>query len=328
MSIDSEKYDLRTVPFSQETFDKFLGQRLLEAGLGKIRDELVSEASGDSFLQNPLNASQKEIINHNETLEVAKDASVFAERVKEVPISESFEKMVNLKDPKVTSNIQISFSDVPFHPACGDWAGKERLFWVRKTLSECVLEMSVTLNRIGLSLHVLDAFRPPGVQEGLFSRRYSMTKNNHPDWSHEDLLLETRSKTAFSPRIASHKGGAALDVMLMDNQTGTLLDIGHNYPEGGALVALKSPYVTQEQWIARNLLALVSGKQDVSLFPFEDWHISYGDNTAAATRADELLVASYGPVKSFSFEDGTIDQIYGIDELDVTFEVKHGDEES
>jgi len=182
--------------------------------------------------------------------------------------------------------------------------------------------MGETLEHAGYSLHMQDGFRPLGVQEGLFKRRYQMAKDSYPDWTEEDLLLEAKSKTAFTPRFASHKGGAAVDLMLKDLSTNALLDIGHEYPEGGAIVALESPFVTQNQWTARQLLRLLARDAGFVMYPFEDWHICKSDTTAAAVEQEGERIAAYGPVKRFDNRTGEIIEAYDARELDETFSVE------
>src|SRR6185436_8960973 len=135
--------------------------------------------------------------------------------------------------------------------------GKERQFWVRDEFADRLALMGGLVASIGLQIHFEDAFRPLGVQEGLFQRRVSWTIADHPEWAMDRVIAEARSKTAVTPRLASHKGGAAVDLMLQE-ASGAFLDIGHHYPDGGALVYQKTPFVTQEQWQNRQILQIAS----------------------------------------------------------------------
>ena len=195
-------------------------------------------------------------------------------------------------------------------------------FWVRQAVSHQFLKYTQALNRSGFTPRVEDCFRPPGVQEGLFLRRYRGLKTDHPDWNESRLITETRSKTAVTPRLASHKGGAAIDFMLQ-NSEGKTLDIGNIYPEGGALVKISTPFVTPIQWLNRQIFTQTATMVGFSLYPWEDWHISYSDNLAGYDPSNNQLrtnfTAKYGPIKQFDMKSGKIYQIYQDSELDETF---------
>lgn len=314
-----ERYNLEPVGFDEASYFDRLGNRLGEAGLSTVRDGIASLGHDREFLAQPLGKEQLLAINSSEALLLAGEAALFAADVKRVEVFEIGDRMVDLDVVSDRRDLSWTFSEVPFHPACGDWAGKPREFWVREGLAMNLINTSRDLLRMNVALHFEDAFRPEGVQEGLFSRRYKMTAEEHPEWTHDEVMLETRGKTAYTPRLASHKAGAAVDVRLRDMTTGDLLDIGHGYPDGGAHVALDSGLVTQEQWENRMLLAQVAQKHVLTMFPFEDWHACYGDNTAAVVRNDYKTI--YGPIRSFNRQTGEIQGSYTDSELDQEFQV-------
>jgi len=292
----------------------------LVEGLGLNADLTISTPG--MFLAEPLSAESKGLINDHETDHVAEISVRMQQRLLNVPIQDNAQRMIYLPDYLGNRAIDASFSETLFHEACGDWAGKERQFWVREGFAARLALLGTTISQIGLTLHFEDGFRPVGVQEGLFRRRVGWTKRDHPDWSEERIITEASSKTATSPRLASHKGGAAVDLRLKGGEE--LLDIGHDYPDGGALVYLDSPFVTQEQWQNRKLLKIASAIAGISMYVGEDWHLSFEDNLSSL---DENLVpkqgfvASYGPIKSFDLDTGEITEMYGSEELDLTFEL-------
>lgn len=287
------------------------------AEAGRIRLNLPGR-----FLRTPLSPRQKKSINTSETEEVAKASVKIQDSLTNVPIDESLERFIPIESAFAAHSITASYSKLPFHEACGNWAGKQRLFWVRENFGQHLALLGLLVAKIGLSLHFEDAFRPVGVQEGLFKRRVEWTMTDHPKWSKDRVIEEARSKTAITPRLASHKAGAAVDLRL--TSASSLLDIGHDYPEGGALVYLHSPFVTQEQWQNRQTLYVASKLAGLAMYVGEDWHLSYGDNLASL---DENLeprrgyVARYGPIKDFDPKTGEITEIYTPEELDKVFEI-------
>ena len=292
----------------------------LVEGLGSTEDLTISTPG--MFLAEPLSAQSKILINDHETDHVAKISVGMQQRLLNVPIQDNAQRMIYLPDYLGNRVVDASFSETLFHEACGDWAGKERQFWAREGFAAKLALLGTTLSQIGLTLHFEDGFRPVGVQEGLFRRRIEWTKRDYPDWSEERIIIEASSKTATCPRLASHKGGAAVDLRLKRGLG--LLDIGHDYPDGGALVFLDSPFVTQEQWQNRRLLRIASAIAGISMYPGEDWHLSFGDNLSSIDEnfiPKQGFIASYGPIKSFDLDTGEISEFYSVEELDKTFEL-------
>ncbi|HSX32778.1 MAG TPA: M15 family metallopeptidase [Candidatus Saccharimonadales bacterium] len=277
----------------------------------------------DLVLAEPPTPQQISQINEQETAAVARYCVNVQADLAQVPIAESCEPMVHL--PTLFSDVHtpISFSEAPFHTACGDWAGKDREFWVREGVAYRLLLMADLLLSQNAQLHIEDAFRPVGVQEGLFKRRVDWTVRDHPEWTDEAIIAEAQSKTAVKPRLASHKGGAAIDARLRDLTTGELLDFGHNYPDGGALVFPRTPFITAEQWRNRQLFQVAAGLSDLTLYVGEDWHVSYGDNLASLSERGFVrpdYVARYGPIKDFDRTTGQITATYTEGEMDQVFD--------
>lgn len=241
-----------------------------------------------------------------------------------VVINESGEGMVSLPQLFRSGHVPLSLSDTPFHEACGEWAGKERLFWVRKGVSEKVLKAGEALQPLGIILHLEDAFRPMGVQEGLFFRRVKLILQQHPNWAGDwkKVWAEARSKTAVSPFMAGHKSGAAIDVTLRRSD-GTPLPLGNKYPEGGSRVATSFPFVTQEEWSTRQLFMQTMEMSGLRIYPYENWHASFGDLSAGIAEFSDAEVTPnyrsiYGPIKTFDLQTGNV-KPYRVDEYSKPF---------
>lgn len=318
-----ERNNLAPTSFSAELFYDTMGNRLSRSGLQNIATAMAELGAVRYFLDNPLSQESIRTINHTEGIALAEKAAVFQARVQEVEVRESGERLINLRKLTAKNNLQWVFTDTPYHAACGEWAGKERLFWIREKVAERLVSVTHSLQNAGFGLKFEDGFRPLGVQEGLFRRRYQMAKAENPSWTHDQLVLEARAKTAYTPRFAAHIGGAAVDVRICDFHTREVLDIGHGYPDGGALVALDAPLVTQEQWQNRFLLASIVKDKGMSMYPFEDWHVCMGDATASvcSSGGDIFPPAPYGPIKKLDLKTGSIVEIYSPAELDQVFEV-------
>ncbi len=275
------------------------------------------------FLATKPTTEQIKQINDHETGRVADYTVGVQAELAKVPIVESGDRMVDLRTWFAAEDVATTFSDKPYHAACGEWAGQPRVFWAREGFAQRLALMGRLLDTADVDLHFEDAFRPVGVQEGLFKRRVAWTKADHPDWTDEQIITEAQSKTAVKPRLASHKGGAAADARLRDRATNELLDFGHEYPDGGALVFPRTPFITAEQWRNRQLFQVAAGLSGLTLYVGEDWHVSYGDNLGSLDEHGQVrpdYVAQYGPIKDFDRRDGTITAIYGPNEMDQVFD--------
>lgn len=274
-------------------------------------------------LQTTLDTAQVRAINTSETEAVAKFSTNIQRELLKVPIRDTFEEMQHIPTLVEDGDFIATFSSKPFHEACGLWAGRERQFWVRAKLADRLVVMGQMLNAAGVQLCFEDAFRPLGVQEGLFKRRIAWTRRDYPNWSEDRIIEEAKSKTAAIARLASHKGGAAVDATIK-TLSGNDLSFGHKYPDGGALVFPRTPFITADQWKNRQLFQVAAGLSGLTLYVGEDWHVSYGDNLAALNSmgiVDPLYTAQYGPIKGFSREGGRgiITEVYSEQEMDQIF---------
>lgn len=272
-------------------------------------------------LVEPLSNQQRKIVDEILGPYFAQRSVSQQEIIANVPIKESFEKMVFLPSILEGSGLPFSLSELPFNEACGDFANKTRVFWVRQSMGERLVALAKALSNIDVYMHLEDAFRPVGVQEGLFKRRVDWITKEHPDWDLNSVMTEAKSKTAVTARLASHKSGAALDTTFRSTATDKPLDLGNKYPEGGAIVAIDCPFVTAEQWRTRQLFANAFGMSGFGIYLGEDWHAAFMDNLSGV-KNDKIIngyVAKYGPIKSFSMETGEILEIYNSNEYDKLF---------
>ena len=302
----------------------------LERTLSKIKNSLDNSLLytpeyqviiPDFFLARPLSDSQRRLVDESLSPFYAQRSASQQEVIATVPIRESSDKMVFLPELFQEHGLPLSLSDIPFNKACGEWADKPRVFWIRESMANRLLILAGAISEVDLLFYIEDAFRPVGVQEGLFKRRVEWIQNEHPGWEWGKVLLEAKSKTAVSPRLASHKSGAAIDITLRRISDGFPLDLGNKYPEGGALVAVDCPFVTAEQWQTRQIFSNSFLMAGFAIYDGEDWHASYQDNLAGVSNGNVIdrYVAKYGPIKSFSLETGQILEVYDLNEYDKPF---------
>lgn len=303
--------NLHFVPVDQEKLLLFREQmNIVSSVLGKETPSVRLPKKG--FLAQPLSIEQRKNIDQMLGPLYAKEGVALQDKLVGIPVKESMESMVYIPRLFAENNITISTSDTLFNPACGEWANKPRVYWTRATVAHRLLLAGQSLKEIGLMLHLEDAFRPIGVQEGLFMRRIKLILKEHPDWENDwdRVWIEARSKTAVSPWMAGHKSGAAVDITLQA-LNGEPLPLGNNYPDGGPRVALFFPYLTQEEWTTRMIFAHTMELSGLRIYPYENWHASFGDLSAGITFGEDIGVTpnyetQYGPIKGFDPLTGEI----------------------
>ncbi|MBN8550299.1 MAG: hypothetical protein J0M12_13360, partial [Deltaproteobacteria bacterium] len=126
------------------------------------------------------------------------------------------ERMADLRKGADERGLRVMWSSTPFNAACGEFAGKPRIFWSRQSVAELFWRACAAFNAIGLTPQVEDGYRPPAVQEGLFRRRVKMVRDENPELGVADVLREVAAKTATSPLRAAHMAGAAIDFTLRE----------------------------------------------------------------------------------------------------------------
>lgn len=278
-----------------------------EAALNLPKFQLATAVLATTVLSRPLSNTQR--LQIDQRLEPKYAAAISKDEAprESFDYRECGERMVDLR--KAASGIELLWSSAPFNPACGPlFGGKPRIFWARKSVAERFAAAARAFNTIGIVTQVEDGFRPAAVQEGLFKRRYNMVKEAHPALNPEELFATTKSKTASAPYRAAHMGGAAIDFTLWraDGRGGhAALDLGNQYPTGGAATYLDFPYVTWEQFVTRTLFRVVSEAVGLAVYRGEDWHVSWGDSQAALLNGEKTV--KFCAIKSFDFATGEIE---------------------
>lgn len=253
----------------------------------------------EAVLKEPLTSGQKKQIDTVTGPVFAAHYVRLQDELAEVSIQESGAPMTDLRKLFDSAKTPAIFSDAPFHPACGEWAGKPRVFWLREEVAENYLNAGQALREVGMGIKFEDAFRPEGVQEGLFKRRVAMLQDVNPTWTMDQIVDTAKSFTGVSPWLSGHKWGASADTTLVDLKTGKSLDLGHPYPQGDTFVALDCPLVTWDQFRTRALFAISARMVGKLPYPGEDWHASEGDVIAAMGQKGSNLKTEYGPIKGF-----------------------------
>jgi D-alanyl-D-alanine dipeptidase len=219
----------------------------------------------------------------------------FMESCLRVPLFESGEPVVPLVPAIDAASVTVLFSDRPHV------AGSERIFVLREGLVDPLLHAAAELNARGWTIRVEDAYRTRTMQQGLATDRAVLTRIV------DSILVETRGEVppsdlvfrrvsalvATRAHVATHMSGSALDISVIELDSGEELDRGGPYLEMSGKTPMGSPYISQAQAELRRTVTAVLGRHGFVAYPYEFWHYSAGDVFAAQLAGQEVL---YGPI--------------------------------
>lgn len=162
----------------------------------------------------------------------------------------------------------------------------------------------------GLSLVVLDGWRPFSVQQHLFDTLLNLMEHANTAQSKEQRLSEARNlvspPSSFSNAPSPHLTGGALDVTLADSD-GLLLNMGSLFDEASPMSYTASfeniSQPTCEQQLSRDnrrILYNVMIDAGFTNLPSEWWHFDFGDQLWAWY--SQSTHARYGATHPLSLE--------------------------
>ena len=303
---------LQITPLQREHEKKLIQFRMkLQRIVDRIGGDVPELAVPKRILARELDKDQRILLNEALTLPYAERNVMQQQALKEVLIQEADppEHMVPLAPVFEERGLTATFSTNEIHAACGEWAKKERVFWLRARVAEKVALVCEGLNAVDLMPHIEDCWRHEEVQRGLYIRRIIDFAQRYEEyeWDWQQVRMAARSFTASSPGLAGHMAGAAVDFRAREQKgEKAFLPLGNDYPEGGAACSIDFPYITLEEWETRTLFTVVARLAGLKLLPTEDWHASHGDRGLGMDGTVRMLQAIYGPVQDFDPASGAV----------------------
>lgn len=120
--------------------------------------------------------------------------------------------------------------------------------------------------------------RPLEVQTKLLDMVKQDYLYKNPDTSDDQALVFARTYVSDpSIKLPPHCCGAAVDVDVIDRQTGELIDFGCPVNTDDEIAALGSDKINPEQRANRQMLVEAMTGAGFATFANEWWHFSYGD---------------------------------------------------
>ncbi|MGO2131977.1 MAG: M15 family metallopeptidase [Halomonas sp.] len=219
-------------------------------------------------------------------------------RLSQIPIAGSQERLVpmSLAPPPIRVFPAYARMEVP---------GAINECYLREDVYRRLLAVARSLPE-GLTLLVLDGWRPWRVQQYLFETLSEAIRDANPDIDEPALLERTRefvSLPSRSPEAPSpHLTGGAVDATLCDAD-GLPLDMGTLFDEAipaSHAAALETQPHNQAR-DNRRLLYHAMHAQGFTNLPSEWWHFDYGDQLWAHYRGHAQAI--YGPAELDTLEN-------------------------
>lgn len=147
----------------------------------------------------------------------------------------------------------------------------------------------------GLSLLIVEGYRPLNLQTQYFERYAQGLRTAHPQWTAQEVR-DAASRYVSPPEIAPHSAGAAVDLTLVDT-AGRELDMGTainaNPEDSNGACFTAATNITAAAKANRAILTSAMAAAGLQNYAFEWWHFSLGDCYWALLQ--EQPAALYGP---------------------------------
>jgi D-alanyl-D-alanine dipeptidase len=179
------------------------------------------------------------------------------------------EPLVRAESYDPTIVIQPALSDMePF-------TGKD--IYVREKVAQMLADANAKLRLAGLNLIVGYGYRAPAVQEQYWNTSVENVRQEHPDWS-QDQIEDEADHFAADPAVAGHITGGCVDLTI--GHGSQPLDMGadlDDFTAAGSSIKTFGEGITAEQMSNRMLLYQVMTEAGFMPFFAEYWHFMYGD---------------------------------------------------
>jgi D-alanyl-D-alanine dipeptidase len=201
--------------------------------------------------------------------------SLVDQRVLSIPVKESHEPLVDLKDQST-----ILFGPSPEVPNNQDYTK------IRLSIYDKLIKAQENLPN-GYLFCLYEGYRSLTLQQMLFDGRYQLLYKQSPHRNHEQLFKETTKLVApvinfdGSRNIPPHSTGAAIDIYLIDKNK-QVVDMGIRVEDwmqdvDGSLSKTDSAHISVSAQQNRNSMSDSLKEAGFINYPGEYWHWSYGD---------------------------------------------------
>jgi zinc D-Ala-D-Ala dipeptidase len=229
-------------------------------------------------------------------IEQMEEAWDFMLRSIEAPLQESLEPALDLT-ATIPPSLEVTYA--LDHPMSGD----RPLFFMRSSLVPALIRVTEKLRNLSLGLRIEYAYRTPETQAQLctsdevLSRVIERVKWEAdgsalpPELAYRRLIVLCANVYKFATHIAA----AAVDVTVIDLETGEALDRGGPFLELSERTPMASPFISALGRRNRTLIRGIFAEEGFRAYPYEFWHFCAGD-VYESVLTDYSHEARFGPV--------------------------------
>jgi zinc D-Ala-D-Ala dipeptidase len=207
------------------------------------------------------------------------EADRFMHRIMTYAVEECGEPMASLVDAVQAAGVEVAFSDRPHVD------GLPRLYYLRRSLIPLFLAAAQDMNRQGWALKVEDGYRTLAMQRGLsrqeqvFRAVLCMVRWESGLTAPPAELMGRRlaAMTANAPKVGTHMSGSAIDITVLQRDSGDEVDRGGPYLEMSERTPMDSPFVPPAAQENRRIITALMRHRGFTAYPWEFWHYNAGD---------------------------------------------------
>ncbi|UCG00107.1 MAG: hypothetical protein JSV89_11335 [Spirochaetaceae bacterium] len=212
-------------------------------------------------------------------IEQMEAAASFMERILDTPSQECGEQLVSLREAVRQSGMEVLFSESPL-------AGRlDRQFYLREGLIESFLQAAGRIYARGWILKIEDAYRSSAMQRalgrdpGIFNRILNKVVWEQENAAPSPELMFRRLSVliATRPKLGTHMSGSALDISVVNRDSGLEVDRGGPYLELSERTPMSSPFVSAPARKNRKQISEIMLGCGFVAYPYEFWHYCQGD---------------------------------------------------
>ena len=225
------------------------------------------------------------------------EAYAFMQRVRQQPVHDCSEPMRSLVEAVRAAGVEVAFSSKRHV------LGLPRLYFLREGLVAPFLAAAREMVTRGWVMRVEDGFRTRDMQRQLALQPYTFDIiRERVRWELDGqpltaklVLRRMSALVANAPQVGTHMAGSAIDISVLDRDSGEEIERGGAYLELSELTPMNSPFVSAAAQANREAITALMARHGFVAYPWEFWHYSRGDAYETILQGLDQP-ARYGPV--------------------------------
>lgn len=214
------------------------------------------------------------------------EAFAFMQAIKSYSVEECGEPLADLRRVSAAAGVEVVFCESPHV------LGLTRLHYLREGLIVSFVATAREMNDHGWVMRVEDGYRTREMQRGNALREdvfdvvlRKVVWECGGEVPPVDLLSRRLAALiANCPKVGTHMSGTAIDISVLDRDTGVELDRGGRYLELSELTPMASPFISPTARENRAAITTLMARHGFVAYPWEFWHYSQADAYAEYLR--------------------------------------------